>query len=409
MKTKITKRQAGAPGAGTTSQVLTKNSNTDFDYDWADGGSGGSGGGSNDLIAAQTSGADVTIPGGTLDSENCVEFEIFFECPNGGQTFEVNYGGSVLGAPTINVAIVTTYHGFVKGYLFAKGATNSQHGAVGIVAGDGNSSVGGGGPDSRNVVNTREADIAVDSTIDQILNFNFSGAGGGPTIKSLIVRKVTKVGGTNKFTVNADETQGQYINTALDPNDGSWTYSGGGVVKYGNGIQVDGSNNAVTTNGLVGYNQTGTFAIMTWDAASGAPGKVVRLRLQTASFASGGTAYNAFGFGEASSSINYPDVSVKKMIFAINNASIFAVTSNGAAETSTNCGAAPTSLTPAIYEIIWNPGTDVKFYVNGVLKATHTTNIPTGTAPTKIYLSPVTPAFTSASGVYNGLVLSQLI
>lgn len=34
-KTSIRKLQAGAPKGGTTGQVLVKNSNTDFDYDWA--------------------------------------------------------------------------------------------------------------------------------------------------------------------------------------------------------------------------------------------------------------------------------------------------------------------------------------------------------------------------------------
>lgn len=40
-KTKIRKLQAGVPPAGTTGQVLKKNSNTDFDYDWGNASGGG--------------------------------------------------------------------------------------------------------------------------------------------------------------------------------------------------------------------------------------------------------------------------------------------------------------------------------------------------------------------------------
>lgn len=34
METAITKEQAGIPNGGATGEILTKQSNSDFDYDW---------------------------------------------------------------------------------------------------------------------------------------------------------------------------------------------------------------------------------------------------------------------------------------------------------------------------------------------------------------------------------------
>lgn len=55
---------------------------------------------------------------------------------------------------------------------------------------------------------------------------------------------------------------------------------------------------------------------------------------------------------------------------------IYAQNANGTA-TSTDLSAFFTAATWQTYEIVFNPGTNILFYIDGVLRATHTTNIPT--------------------------------
>lgn len=89
--------------------------------------------------------------------------------------------------------------------------------------------------------------------------------------------------------------------------------------------------------------------------------------------------YGGFGFEDAITTANNVEtdnaISVR---FVCNNATMFAVTATGAANTNTNISAFLTLTDWNIFEIIFNPGTNAKFYINGVLAATHTTNLPTG-------------------------------
>ncbi len=63
--------------------------------------------------------------------------------------------------------------------------------------------------------------------------------------------------------------------------------------------------------------------------------------------------------------------------FAINTSEeLYAVTANGSANTNTQITGV-TVTSPHTYQIIFNPGVNAKFYVDGVLRATHTTNLPT--------------------------------
>ena len=56
---------------------------------------------------------------------------------------------------------------------------------------------------------------------------------------------------------------------------------------------------------------------------------------------------------------------------------LFAHNSNGTTKTSTDVNSWITLTDWNTYEIVFNPWVDAKFYINGVLKATHTTNLPT--------------------------------
>lgn len=70
------------------------------------------------------------------------------------------------------------------------------------------------------------------------------------------------------------------------------------------------------------------------------------------------------------------DVTNGEIRFVLNAATLYAQNANGTA-TSTNIGSGITLTDWNTYEIVFTPGVDIKFYINGVLKATHTTNIPT--------------------------------
>ncbi len=53
----------------------------------------------------------------------------------------------------------------------------------------------------------------------------------------------------------------------------------------------------------------------------------------------------------------------------------YAVSSNGSSEESTDTGIA-INTTPKNFKIVWENSGSIKFYINGVLKATHTTYVP---------------------------------
>lgn len=71
------------------------------------------------------------------------------------------------------------------------------------------------------------------------------------------------------------------------------------------------------------------------------------------------------------------DVSNGEVRFILNGATMYAQNANGTTATSTDVSSGITFTNWNTYEIVFNPGTDIKFYINGILKATHTTNLPT--------------------------------
>jgi len=63
--------------------------------------------------------------------------------------------------------------------------------------------------------------------------------------------------------------------------------------------------------------------------------------------------------------------------FIVENSILYAKTANGSAVTTTNISSGLTISEWNVYKIEFNSENEAKFYVNGVLKATHTTNLPT--------------------------------
>lgn len=78
---------------------------------------------------------------------------------------------------------------------------------------------------------------------------------------------------------------------------------------------------------------------------------------------------------------------VKAIKFLITNTQIITHTADGSNKTQNTYTEIDTNNNWNLYEIVYNPGTDVKFYVNGTLKATHTTNLPTGTDQCNLAIS----------------------
>lgn len=63
--------------------------------------------------------------------------------------------------------------------------------------------------------------------------------------------------------------------------------------------------------------------------------------------------------------------------FILNGSTFYAQNANGSAATSTDISSGITLTNWNLFEFVFTPSTDIKFYINGTLKATHTTNLPT--------------------------------
>jgi len=81
----------------------------------------------------------------------------------------------------------------------------------------------------------------------------------------------------------------------------------------------------------------------------------------------------ATGFSEAYSGTS------RKVCFASDGATLYAVTADNATNNNTDISAGITITNWNTYKIVWTPGTNALFYVNGALLATETANIPSGT------------------------------
>ena len=66
--------------------------------------------------------------------------------------------------------------------------------------------------------------------------------------------------------------------------------------------------------------------------------------------------------------------------FFIDNGILYASSANNSAQTKTNISSGVTVTVNNFYKIVYLRTSGIEFYVNGVLKATHTTNLPTGLA-----------------------------
>ena len=129
--------------------------------------------------------------------------------------------------------------------------------------------------------------------------------------------------------------------------------------------------------GVVLYDKlSGNGSNETYTAASS---KDIKFKWRMTQNVSGSGDYLGFGIADATTTFDDIQSSTAAGVrFVNNNGVIYASNGNGSSNTNTNVDTGITDANWNVYEIVFNPGTDAKFYINGTLVATHTTNLPTG-------------------------------
>ncbi len=140
----------------------------------------------------------------------------------------------------------------------------------------------------------------------------------------------------------------------------------------GAGISILGANNA-----FIAYSQLpGYTTNLNYTAASA---KIIKFKLRAKLIAQGSNHYASFGFADAAATLQTIQSDTGACVrFALNNATLYASNSSGTANTSTDISASLTYTSWNVFEIVFTPGTNAVFYVNGTAVATHTTNLPAG-------------------------------
>ena len=250
--------------------------------------------------------------------------------------------------------------------------------------------------------------ITLSTTITGLLQ------GNGTSISAVTIGSgLTFSGGTlsssgdSSLTVNADETiSTNYSSTIIGPGG-----TGVGLNGWNTFTGFNASANAVifsaNTTSQVGYcGLNAPDPSNNFDAFSCETTQTVRLKTYGTTFAKQTADYGAFGFGDTGSGANFADRtnhSGKDVKFIWNSAStgmpaaqhIWCVTSDGAGVTATAVATPPAidQNTMNMFEIVLIPFTSAKFYINGALVATNTTNL---------YASTSSQLFFEVGGVSSG-------
>lgn len=184
------------------------------------------------------------------------------------------------------------------------------------------------------------------------------------------------------YSVNADEnintwqTQEIPMPFGSSPSNG-WTYSFSILNVYNNGISVDG-NAGVTMVSTVGIHDEffGSTDVLLF-SASREYKTACTVQIES-NFGSGIWGFIGFATGVNQNDGDQTDVTTPRIGFAFNNLTMYALCCNGSSVTATSLGAY-TGVVKKLFIDVSN-GTSAKFYINGTLAATITTNMPsTGT------------------------------
>lgn len=190
----------------------------------------------------------------------------------------------------------------------------------------------------------------------------------------------------NSYSVNADENISSYFTkeipmvvTSTSAITG-WTVtiSGGGA-----NINQDGAGSWIninaTADSLVSTNLMPPSGASTNNYSYGAS-KTIRIKF----YLKLADTTNRKGWGMCITAANIytaqTDTTNGEIRFINNAGTLYAQNANGTA-TSTDITSGITMTNWNLYEIVFTPGIDIKYYVNGTLKATHTTNLPSSGTP----------------------------
>lgn len=191
----------------------------------------------------------------------------------------------------------------------------------------------------------------------------------------------------NPYTINADENISSYLTKEIPMVVTSTSAITGWTVTIGGGganINQDGAGSWVninaTADSLASTNLFPPAGAATNNYTYSAS-KVIRIKF----YLKLADTTNRKGWGLCTTAANIhtaqTDVTNGEIRFINNAGTLYAQNANGTTATSTDITSGITMTNWNLYEIVFTPGTDIKFYINGTLKATHTTNLPTTGTP----------------------------
>lgn len=248
--------------------------------------------------------------------------------------------------------------------------------------------------------------LGTPGTVDEV---EITGGGvAGTRVGNKVIYTFPAPGGGSENTVNADENISTFYTDMIPLPVGAgqelgWSSVSGSAPSMGNAITFSASTGGSFASYIViGGNNT-SVAPLQFNV-----GTQVRLKWTVKSQNQAGTNKNGIGFGEIGADVaSLTDTTKKKITFTFDDTNINSVCCDGAAVT-TNVLQAYNQLQTYILDFIWDPAnTQVLFYVNGVLKDTITTNIPTGATSVALTLGGQAGVATATSLIAFQPVVSQ--
>lgn len=192
----------------------------------------------------------------------------------------------------------------------------------------------------------------------------------------------TRIGAN--YAVNADESLGTYftytpILSASSANGWVATNVASGSVGIGNQYATWQTN--TTGLGFAGVSSgtiPGALGQSQWRTNEG---KVIRMKFRMKFSSLAASNFSGFGFGVSDLLISASTDTNNGLKFINDAGTLYAQNADNTTATRTNISSGITLTNWNLYEFVFTPGTDIKFYLNGTLVATHTTNLPSALTP----------------------------
>lgn len=203
----------------------------------------------------------------------------------------------------------------------------------------------------------------------------------------------------DSYSLNADETKNTWYSYPLIlTRQGSSTFNGWSCSGINSGSDDGGRVDMITTTtNAYATNETCGTGDTWWYRTNQSKGFRYKARVKF-----NGTGIEAMGIIAATATAYADQTSTGLAIRFVNNAgTLYASHSNGTTNVNTNIDTGITDTNWNIFEFVFTPWTDIKFYINGTLVATHTTSLPNSSSQIDFWFG------MSASG--SGMTLSTPI